>query len=149
MTVILFEDKDPQICKLLWDAEENPLENYVIHAVFTSRELSRPISYQKLDNEKVLNMLPENQTIFPVQCQIILLSGVLTIHINGKEFHSVKDMKVYTRWKKSNLIGHVAIISYVVGYENRSATPSGRKLWPLKHLIQLREKLLCKIKIWI
>ena len=97
MTVILFEDKDPQICKLLWDAEENPLENYVIHAVFTSRELSRPISYQKLDNEKVLNMLPENQTIFPVQCQIILLSGVLTIHINGKEFHSVKDMKVYTR----------------------------------------------------
>jgi hypothetical protein len=39
MTVILFEDKDPQICKLLWDAVGTLLKNYVIYAMFTGREL--------------------------------------------------------------------------------------------------------------
>jgi len=68
---ILLEDKAPQTCKLLWDAVETPLENYAIHAMFTGRELSFPISYQKLDNEKALNIPPENQIVFPVPGDLI------------------------------------------------------------------------------
>ena len=72
MAAILFEDKAPQTCKLLWDAAETLLKNYVTHVVFTGRELSLPISYQNLDNEKVLNILPENQTVFPVPDNLII-----------------------------------------------------------------------------
>jgi len=47
------------------------LENYVIHAMFAGRELSFSISYQKLDNEKALNIPPENQIVFPVPDDLI------------------------------------------------------------------------------
>jgi len=67
---MLLEDRAPETSIFLWEALERPLEGFAIHAMWTGRELSFPISPDRID-KKALDLPPENQTVFPIPGDLI------------------------------------------------------------------------------
>ena len=68
---LLLEDKAPATAALLWKLLETPLENWAFHAMFTGRELSFTVPEDRLEEEEVFALPPENQTMFPLPGALI------------------------------------------------------------------------------
>ena len=67
----LLEDKAPATAAMIWRMLETPVENMAIHAMFTGRELSFGIPNERMDEETIFDLPPENQTMFPLPGDLI------------------------------------------------------------------------------
>lgn len=139
----LLEDKAPQTCKMIWDAlEQQPFEGYAIHAMFTGRELSFPIAHDRL-SEEVLNLPPENQTVFPIPGDLIW-NGYLPYQWQGVP-NPVYDFGIFygrdsrillpVGWRPSNRFGAITENLETFAQVCARCQGEGKKLMRIERLV--------------
>lgn len=67
----LLTKQAPKTCECIWNLLEKPVENMGIHAMWTGREISFPVPYNKFQNNEGLSIPPENQTVIPIPGDLI------------------------------------------------------------------------------
>lgn len=109
----LLEDKAPKTGECIWNLLSKPVENLGIHAMWTGREISFGIPYERFPNDEGLHVPPENQTVIPIPGDLIW-NGYHPYQWQGNP-HPVYDFGIFygrdsrlllpVGWRGSNRFG--------------------------------------------
>lgn len=109
----LLEDKAPKTGECIWNLLSEPVENMGIHAMWTGREISFGIPYERFPNDEGLHVPPENQTVIPIPGDLIW-NGYPPYQWQGNP-HPVYDFGIFygrdsrlllpVGWRGSNRFG--------------------------------------------
>jgi hypothetical protein len=69
-TARLFEDKAPKTSQFIWETLSTPVEGLGVHAMWTGREISFPMTPEHIPGDKGF-VPPENQTVIPTPGNLI------------------------------------------------------------------------------
>lgn len=111
----LLDEKAPQTADMIWNLLDTPMENKAIHAMYTGRELSFGVPNERVDENTIFDLPPENVTMFPLPGSLVWnayrpyqwLGTPTAVYDFGIFYGPEARIFLPTGWRPSNHFGDI------------------------------------------